>query len=167
MTSLSSDKPGVIAPPPVIFLVAILFGVAIDYYLPTTVAPAVISIPVATGLIIAGMAVATWAFVEFHRSHTAVDPYKSTTAIVSSGPYGFSRNPMYLSLCLIHIAIGLYLGNLWVLAMLVPALAVIRFGVIAREERYLQQKFGNDYLRYKSRVGRWLGRRPRTRFLNA
>jgi len=99
---------------------------------------------------------ATLRFRSFRRNDTTANPYSSTNSISSCGPYRFSRNPMYVSLCLIQPGIAAWTGNLWLLATLLPAILLIRFGVIAREERYLENKFGEQYLQYKHRVRRWM-----------
>jgi hypothetical protein len=79
-----------------------------------------------------------------------------TTAIVQSGPYGFSRNPIYLAFSLFQAGIALAVNDAWTLVTLLPAIAVMSFVVIPREERYLEARFGEDYARYKARVQRWL-----------
>ena len=75
---------------------------------------------------------------------------------ITSGPFRFTRNPLYISLALVYAGIALTVGSAWALAFLVPVLGIIRYGVIAREERYLEGKFGPEYLRYKQSVRRWL-----------
>ncbi len=78
------------------------------------------------------------------------------TAIITGGPYAYTRNPLYVALALFHGAVAIAAGNVWALLLLAPALLVVRYFVIAREERYLEAKFGEEYLRYKARVRRWL-----------
>ncbi len=148
-----SDHPGVIAPPPLIYLgflgAAYLLGLAWPLTISPLYWPALVLIGV--DVIIALVAVR-----EFHRAKTHVVPHKPTTAIITSGPFAYSRNPLYMVLALFHVAIALSWGNGWALLLLIPALLVIRYGVIAREERYLEAKFGAEYLAYKGRVRRWL-----------
>ena len=90
------------------------------------------------------------------RAQTPVDPYSPSTAIVVEGPYRYTRNPLYLALTLFYLALASIVNSVWPLLLLPLVLLVIQRGVIAREERYLEQKFGEQYLRYKSRVRRWL-----------
>jgi protein-S-isoprenylcysteine O-methyltransferase Ste14 len=90
------------------------------------------------------------------RAQTAVDPSKPTTAIVSDGVFRFSRNPLYLSMTLLYISISLLFNALWALLLLLPLLVIVQIGVIQREEVYLERKFGDEYLRYKSQVRRWM-----------
>ena len=83
-------------------------------------------------------------------------PANQRTRSSYPGPYSISRNPIYIALSLIHLGIGVLSDSLWVVGLIVPALLTIRYGVIAREERYLDAKFGDDYRRYKASVRRWL-----------
>ena len=90
------------------------------------------------------------------RAGTNVDPREPSTAIVTDGPYRFTRNPLYLSMALIYAGIACR-ANALPAAMLLPGvLAVVQKGVIEREERYLERKFGGEYIRYKGRVRRWI-----------
>lgn len=151
------DHPGVIAPPPVIFLGFLALGLGLEWAWPTTLGiDTRFRIGLAAGLFgIAGFLGVT-GIQAFRRAGTNVPPHKPALAIVSDGPFRYSRNPLYLCLSLILAGLALGLDSLWVLVMLAPALIVIRYGVIAREERYLEAKFGDQYLEYKARVRRWL-----------
>jgi protein-S-isoprenylcysteine O-methyltransferase Ste14 len=90
------------------------------------------------------------------RAKTTFDVRKPTSAIVTNGPYRFSRNPSYVSLTLLYGGIACLVNSLWVLLMVVPAVTVMHFGVIKREERYLEAKFGDEYREYKTTVRRWV-----------
>jgi len=151
------DHPGVVAPPPVIFLGFLALGLGLEWAWPTTLRiDPVFRIALAAGLLgIAGF-LGVAGIRAFRRAGTNVPPHKPALAIVSDGPFRYSRNPLYLGLSLILAGLALGLDSLWVLAMLAPALIVIRHGVIAREERYLEAKFGDQYRQYKARVRRWL-----------
>jgi protein-S-isoprenylcysteine O-methyltransferase Ste14 len=107
-------------------------------------------------LVVAGLAVAIWGRNLMIRAGTNVEPYKPTTAIVDKGPFAYSRNPLYLCLLAVYLGIALLSGSGWLLILGVPLLLIMRYGVIAREERYLETKFGETYLAYKRRVRRWL-----------
>jgi len=85
-----------------------------------------------------------------------VQTSEPTTTIVDTGPYRFTRNPIYLAMLLGLIGLAIALNSLWLLLTLVPFVLVIRYGVVAREEAYLERKFGEDYRRYRARVRRWL-----------
>ncbi len=147
------DNPGVIAPPPLIYLGFLAAGFLLGLAWPWAFSPSYWPALVLAGV---GVIVALAAVREFHRAKTHVVPHKPTTAIITSGPFAYSRNPLYMVLALFHMAIALAWGSVWALLFLVPALLVIRYGVIAREERYLEAKFGEEYLSYKGRVRRWL-----------
>ena len=97
-----------------------------------------------------------WFNTAFSRKGTAVEPWKPTTAIVTTGPYRLTRNPAYLGMALTYVGIALMSDALWVLLPLPVVLAVIDRAVIAREERYLERKFGDEYLDFKRRRRRWV-----------
>lgn len=152
----SDDKPGVIAPPPVLYGGALAVGAGLDWLIPLPLlAPGAGQAP-GIALIAAGLALALWCVLLFHRAGTAVEPYKPSTAIVSAGPYRFSRNPIYVALTAVSVGIGLWANSAWMLGLLLPTLVIMRIAVIGPEERYLEAKFGAEYLDYKARVRRWL-----------
>lgn len=155
-TTPPKDHAGVVVPPPLIYLGFLALGLVLDYVWPVAGLPQTLQYVLGAVLIAAGLAVVILAWLRFRGAGTHIEPYKPTTAIITDGVYRFSRNPIYLALSGIYAGIGVALDNLWVLALLLPILLVIRFGVIAREERYLEDKFGEDYRRYRSTVRRWL-----------
>ena len=93
---------------------------------------------------------------EFSQAGTSVQSVRPTTRIVSTGPYRFSRNPIYLAFTMLHLGVAVWVNSGWLLGTLVVSLAVMSFGVIAREERYLERRFGDAYTNYKAAVRRWL-----------
>jgi protein-S-isoprenylcysteine O-methyltransferase Ste14 len=95
-------------------------------------------------------------FCVLSRAHTPVDPLKPTTALVTEGPFRYSRNPIYLALTLLYLGVVLLINALGILLLVVPAVLVLRYGVIAREEAYLTRKFGDAYRQYTAQVRRWL-----------
>ena len=107
-------------------------------------------------LFLAGIFLAAWSVRTFRRAHTNVLTNQSASTIVATGPYGFSRNPIYVGMFLGLSGFAIAFNTLWFLVVLVAMVFVIRFGVIAREEIYLESKFGARYLDYKARVRRWL-----------
>ncbi len=156
MTGDDKDLAGVIAPPPLIYLAFLLLGLGLDYVWPVAVIPEGVQYPAGALLIALGLALFAAAVRQFVKADTSVQTRKPTTAIITDGPFRFSRNPIYLAMSLSYAGIAIAADNLWILGLLVPALAVIRCGVISREERYLERKFAEEYLRYKASVRRWL-----------
>jgi protein-S-isoprenylcysteine O-methyltransferase Ste14 len=153
---MNSDTAGVVAPPPLIYLAGLAVGFALEALLPGSSVPAAIQWGLGGVLVVAGVALLLSFNTAFSRRGTAVEPWKPTTAIVTTGPYRLTRNPAYLGMALVYVGVALMSDALWVLAPLPVVLAVVDRGVIAREERYLERKFGQEYVDYKSRVRRWI-----------
>ena len=154
-----SDHPGVIAPPPLIFFGFLLLGWALDARVLHLTLPIDLTLPVRIGavaLILSGLALEMWAGGLFRKAGTNVVPWSPSTALVESGPYRFTRNPMYVGFTLVYLGLALGLKSPTALVLLVPCLVVMTWGVILREERYLAARFGQPYLDYKTRVRRWL-----------
>jgi protein-S-isoprenylcysteine O-methyltransferase Ste14 len=106
--------------------------------------------------VLASFPIAITALRALRQAKTTFDTMKPTTAIVTSGPFRYSRNPLYVSLTLLYLGVSLLINSLWIVLLVIPLLGVIQRGVIAREEVYLERKFGEEYLNYKSRVRRWV-----------
>lgn len=151
-----ANTAGVIAPPPLVYLGGLAAGFALDAALPSPRLPGAVAVPLGGALVGAGVALAGSFAAAFSRAGTPVDPYRTTTSIVTTGPYKLTRNPAYLGMASAYIGIALLARKPWALATLVPTVAVIDRGVIAREERYLTRRFGDEYRAYKGRVRRWL-----------
>jgi protein-S-isoprenylcysteine O-methyltransferase Ste14 len=92
----------------------------------------------------------------FRRAGTPFDVRKRASALITDGPYRFSRNPSYVALTLLYVGLGVILNNAWVLLLVIPVLLVMHFGVVLREERHLEAVFGEEYVWYKLAVRRWL-----------
>ena len=151
------DHANVVVPPPVLWVSLMAVGYGLDLLLPLPFLPS--SYPVVwvgAGIFLAGIALAGVVVIQFRRAGTGVQPHTSTAKIVDTGVFAFSRNPIYLGALIGTVGVAIALNSLWVLATLVPFYLVIRAGVIAREEAYLERKFGSTYLGYKARVRRWL-----------
>ena len=149
------DAPGVIALPPLIYLAGLAVGFGLEALLPSADLPDPLRW-LGVLLILAGVLLQGSFIRMFRRAGTNVDPTKPTTAIVTEGPYRITRNPGYLGFALVYAGIALLASALWPLLTLVAVLVVVDRGVIAREERYLEAKFGAEYTGYKRRVRRWL-----------
>ncbi len=150
------DNAGIIAPPPLIFAIPLAAALFENTSKPLAVLPNRFAIIAGGVMILVALTIFVAAVIQLRRARTAVVPYEPTTAIVESWPYSFSRNPIYLSMTLMYVGISLLLNTLWPLLLLPLVLIVIQRGVIEREERYLEAKFGTDYIDYKLRVRRWL-----------
>lgn len=156
MSDETPDNPGVIAPPPVIYAVALAAGLLLNRRYRIPFLPRPLTRTLGSSLVVGGLAVGALGSREMRRAETNLDPYKPTTAIVSDGPFRFTRNPLYLSMTLIYCGITA-LANALPAALLLPAvLYLMRRGVIEREEQYLERKFGDEYLQYKARTPRWI-----------
>ena len=150
------DHPHVVALPPLIYLAFLLAGVALDFIWPTSIGSRALRLVGGAVFVVAALAILASALRRFAAAGTPVEVYRPTTALVTEGPYRYSRNPIYLALTLGSAGVAFAANSLWALLLLVAAIAFVRYGVIAREERYLEQKFGQEYLRYKASVRRWL-----------
>ena len=151
-----SDNPGVIAFPPALYAGTLAIGLLLWFVFPIGFLPRSVSLVLGVLAIIGAGSIAISAFRTMNRAQTAVNPSQPTTAIVSDGVFSWSRNPIYLSLTLLYMAIALLFNALWALLLLLPLLAVVQIGIVKREEIYLERKFGDEYLRYKASVRRWV-----------
>ncbi len=152
----NDDTAGVIAPPPLIYLAWLVVGLALNVLWPAGLGVDGGRYAVGAVLFALGGAVAAFSIRQLRNAGTNFETHKPTTAVVTGGPYRFSRNPIYVALTLAYAGIAVAVDSLWVLALLVPAVVVMRYGVIAREERYLERRFGAEYRRYRATVRRWL-----------
>jgi protein-S-isoprenylcysteine O-methyltransferase Ste14 len=155
------DNPGVIAPLPLIALAALVLGLALDWFLPPFILRGLFgfwTLLVLGGILIAaGVVLASLAIRNFRQAATNVEPWKPTLALVTEGIYGLMRNPMYTAMMVFIAGIAIALGSDWMLVLVVPAALILHFGVVKREERYLEAKFGDSYREYTRRVPRhWM-----------
>ena len=150
------DTAGVLAPPPVIFATALVLGWLLNRVVPVPLLPRAVAPWAAGVLVVVALAIAAAALREMRRARTAVDPYRPSTALVCTGPFARSRNPLYVALVLLSLSIAAMFNALWCALLLVPAVVVLSRGVIAREEAYLERRFGDDYRRYCAATRRWL-----------
>ena len=155
---MSEEKhDNVIAPPPVIWIVLIALGYLLGLWQPLPFVPAT-DFFFWLGILIwfFGFVLAVLAFLQFRNAGTDVRPNTETSAIVDTGVYAFSRNPIYLGGVIGIAGFAIALNNFWILLMIVPYILIISYGVINREEAYLEKRFGETYLDYKKRVRRWV-----------
>jgi protein-S-isoprenylcysteine O-methyltransferase Ste14 len=153
----TEDTAQVIVRPPIAWGLAVIAGFAFNWLLPLPFLPTYLPAGwLGTTVFFLALALFAWAVATMSRGGSNVPTNLPTTAIVESGPYRFTRNPIYLSMCLGLIGLAIAFDNLWLMMTLVPFALVIRYGVVAREEAYLERKFGDVYRGYRSRVRRWL-----------
>lgn len=150
------DKPGVIAPPPLIFLGGLMVGFLISWFYPFGMLSKMFGYAAGASLLTAGLVIIFIVRSKMKKANTNIQPWKPTNAILSDGVFAYSRNPVYVGMILIYIGVVFLLDSLWVLPPLFLVLLAMHYGVILREERYLERKFGEEYLVYKQRVRRWI-----------
>jgi protein-S-isoprenylcysteine O-methyltransferase Ste14 len=154
-----TDNAGVIAPPPLIALAAVLVGFALNWLLPLYVLATLMGfwtrVVIGIVLIASGIALPVLARGQFVQAGTYVNPYKPVSQVVCSGVYRYVRNPMYVGLMLITGGLGVAFASDWTLLMIIPLALILRNGVVLREERYLERKFGDEYRQYRDSVPRW------------
>jgi protein-S-isoprenylcysteine O-methyltransferase Ste14 len=156
MSSDEQDKAGVVAPPPLIYLGVLVFGLLLNRRFPIAFLPHGLARSLGWPLLSAGALLIGWFEWAMRHAGTPANPYKPVSNIVTEGPFHYTRNPAYLSMTMIYLGIAALANALWAMLLLPVALLVIQRGVIEREERYLERKFGEEYLRYKAQVRRWI-----------
>lgn len=150
------DNPGVIAPPPVIYAGPLVVGLMLNLKFPMRFLPRKVASILGATLIGTSVALVSQAFQRMRRAGTNVNPTEPATVLVTEGPFNYTRNPLYLSMTLFYAGVSILVNALWAMLLLPAVLFVINRGVIYREERYLERKFGEQYKQYKERVRRWL-----------
>jgi len=155
--SNTADTANVIIRPPIAWALAVLAALALQWLMPLPFMPAAVPAGWVGGAVFAiALALAAWAIATITRAGSNVPTNMPSTTIVDTGPYRFTRNPIYLSMFLGLVGLAIAFDNLWLLVVLAPFALVIRYGVVAREEAYLESKFGDAYRLYRSRVRRWI-----------
>jgi protein-S-isoprenylcysteine O-methyltransferase Ste14 len=155
----TTDYADVTVKPPLLFGGALALGYLLSLYFPLGPGLAsanALALTVGIVLIALGFALAIRSVKMFRRAGTNVVPGEPATALVTAGPYRFTRNPIYIGFVLVYFGLSIVLTSMWVLLLLIPVLVILQRGVVKREEAYLERKFGEDYARYKKRVPRWL-----------
>lgn len=135
---------------------AVLISVLLDRRWPLPIAAGPLTTIAGAVFVVGWMALSFPSIGRFRRSKTSIVPIRPAGSLVVSGPYHYTRNPMYVSLALLTIACALFLATWWPIALLVPTLAIVQQFVILPEERYLRRRFGTEYEAYSRRVRRWL-----------
>lgn len=156
MEEAAPDHAHVIAPPPLIYAGALVTGLLLQRLAPWPFLSRPLARIAGMCLVMLNFLVGVPAIVAMRRAHTHLNPRQPTTALVTGGPYRYTRNPIYLSFTMLYAGIALLANSLWAMLLLPGVLVLMSRGVIAREEQYLERRFGGVYLQYKARVRRWM-----------
>ncbi len=156
MSRKTHEGPGLPIHPPLVYLLTLLPGIGLNLLWPIRPLPGWWGVAIGVLLIALGTAIVPPVILRFRRAGTAFDPHKPASALITDGPYRFSRNPGYVALTLWYLGIGLLLNNASILLLVIFPVFIMDRCAIPREERHLEEKFGQEYLQYKARVSRWL-----------
>jgi len=154
-----SETSGALVRPPFLFPACLILGIALDRVLPLPLSlpgTAPIRWTAGGGLILLGVVIFAASIRNFLRAGTPVPGNRPVRALVTSGIHGLSRNPIYIGMFLVYAGIGVAALSPWTLVLVLPIAVIMRYGVVAREEAYLERRFGAAYRDYKARVRRWL-----------
>lgn len=151
-----ADRADVVFHPPVMLAIMLVLGFGLRALWPLPfVAPAAAR-AIGPAVVVVAFGVFIWAAVTMRRGGAAIPTSRPTDVIVSTGPYRFSRNPIYAAMVALLVGLAVAANTLWFLALAVLAATLLQWGVISREEAYLERKFGSAYRSYRARVRRWL-----------
>ena len=154
------DHAGVAFHPPILLVAFLLLGFGLRAIVPLSFAPSFASEQsvtlVGSAIVVMSFAMFFWAIATMRRSGGSIPTGEPTDVIVHAGPYRYSRNPIYVSMVALLLGAGVWGNTLWLIGLAVLAAYLLWWGVISREEGYLERKFGSDYTSYKSQVRRWL-----------
>ncbi|MFQ6010563.1 MAG: methyltransferase family protein [Nitrososphaerales archaeon] len=153
---VEDDNARVVARPPFIYLIPLVVGLLLHLVLPISFLPLALSLVLGIGLFLKGGLIMAWALMTFRRAGTSEKVREPTKMIVTTGPFRYSRNPIYGAFVAIYFGITFLFNTPWPILLLPIVLIVMHYGVITREERYLEGKFGKEYLDYKRKVRRWI-----------
>ena len=151
-----ADRANVVAIPPLIAIGGLVFGAVLEWAFPSRVLPHARALVLGVALILVSLPIAVSAVVALSRARTAIDVRRTTTSIVQTHAFRFSCNPIYLAMMLLYYGLSLLMNSRWPLILGIAVFAIFQVGVVMREERYLEEKFGDAYLTYKRRVRRWI-----------
>jgi protein-S-isoprenylcysteine O-methyltransferase Ste14 len=151
-----ADHADVAVVPPALVAGSVLLGFALQKVAPNPVLPKRVRRGLGLALTVSAFAVAFSALRELREAHTPFDVREPTTAVVTTGIYAYTRNPLYLAMMMLYLGIGSLRNSRWHWLLALPTAVALQVAVIAREEAYLERKFGAEYLDYKARVRRWI-----------
>jgi protein-S-isoprenylcysteine O-methyltransferase Ste14 len=156
MSNHAEDTANVVGFPPLYFVGPLVAGLLLQRKRPASLLPGPLARLVGLPLLVGGIALARWGFQTMRRADVSPDVHRPVAALVTDGPFGYTRNPLYLSLTLTYLGIAFLFNAQWPVLWLPGVLLAVERGVIDREERYLERRFGAAYVEYRARVHRWL-----------
>lgn len=151
-----TEAAGAFAPVVLVFLGGLIGGVVINIFVPAPIWPNIWTRFIGFVPLTAGSGLFAWSRAAFRRHQTSLMPWSPSSFLVQDGPYAISRNPIYLAFCILYLGVSLIFDSAYILIMLAIVLVLFDRLQIPREERYLERQFGEEFLSYKARVGRWL-----------
>ena len=155
-STTATDNPGVAVLPPILYGGAFIVVLMLQWIWPLKIVRQPIAFWLGLALSVPALVIGAWGRRTMHGARTNISPLKPAISLVTSGPYRFSRNPLYVAITFLYLGFTLLLNSWWGVALLAPVLAILHFGVVRREERYLERKFGEEYDSYRSRVRRYV-----------
>jgi protein-S-isoprenylcysteine O-methyltransferase Ste14 len=151
-----TDHPGVIAHPPALFLAFLVAGIVLHLVRALPVSSSIAPRIAGVALVLFGAGLIIWGRRTMKRAGTNINPREPATALVVTGPFRYSRNPLYIAVTAIYIGLALAIGTLWPIVLLAFLFPLVHWGIVRREERYLDEKFGEAYARYRAVTRRWI-----------
>ena len=150
------DHPKVLMPPPVFFLIHLVIGFSINYLLPLQIVAD--GGRLKSGFIFMGLSLIlfVWSVATFKKFRNDPNPYVEDKLVITSGPYRFTRNPIYMAMIIFVVGTGILFNNWWIVLLVVPSLIILSEKIVKKEEEYLTEKFGEEYREYRRKVRRWL-----------
>ena len=156
MSNDEQDNPGILFPPPLTYLFSLVTGLVLDKRFHVPFLPRRVASALGWPLVLSGVLLNGWFFLTMRRADTPIDPREPVSNLTTDGPFRYTRNPAYLSMTLLYAGIAVLRNALWAFMLLPLVLFGIQRDQIEREERYLERTFGEEYLRYKAQVRRWV-----------
>lgn len=153
---MDEDHPRVIVLPPALYAGAFVVGLLLEFFWRTSVVGPGLRIGLGAALVLIGFALMVSGLRAFRTAGTNIEVYRPATSLVITGPYRFARNPIYVGMTMAYIGAAVLVDSLWALALVVPVLVIMDYGVVRREEQYLAEKFGGAYREYTRTVRRWV-----------
>jgi len=152
----SADRPDIVVFPPILLGGTMVLGFVLDWLHPVPLFPPTVARLLGVILFVLSVALAFWAQRELRRAGTNISPNQPTLALVTAGPYRRTRNPLYLAGLGVYAGVACLVNGIAPFLLLVPLVALLDWGIVQREERYLGAKFGEPYRAYQKQVRRWL-----------